>query len=124
MELVFDGQCGFCRRSAVWAIRHYRGDLQIVANGDVPDDVLQRRGITRTQVESAVWLFAQFEEWSGSAAIAKVLQRCRRPWRWLGFTLALPVVRRIARIVYWVVARERGRLPGSTCQVPAPRSQG
>lgn len=124
MELVFDGQCGFCQRSAEWARRHYRGELRTVANADVSDEVLQHRGITRVQLESAVWLFAQFEEWSGSAAVAKILQRSKRPWRWLGFTLALPGIRRVARIVYWVVARERGRLPGSTCQVPASRPQG
>ncbi len=124
MELVFDGQCGFCRRSAQWARRHYRGDLQLVANADVSNDVLQRRSITRAQLESAVWLLAPFEEWSGSVAVAKVLQRSKRPWRWLGITLALPGVRRIAKVVYWVVARERGRLPGSNCQVSAPRPQG
>lgn len=108
---IYDGDCGFCTRSAQWLERH--GDCAITPWQALD---LAALGLTEEQVSAAV----QWQDASGSVtasgadAIARALLTCGRPWRWIGRALTWRVVRPFAAIGYRLVARYRYRLPGAT----------
>lgn len=114
--LVFDGDCGFCTRSAEFGRRHLGVDIVAWQRAD-----LDALALTEAECEQAVqWVAGDGQVSSGAAAVAAALRTGRWWWRALGVTLSLPGVRWVAARVYSLVARNRYRLPGATdaCQVP------
>ena len=117
MELIIDGDCGFCQRSARWIQRRLRSEVSVIASEQLNDDALATRSLNRADVEREVWLIGAEQSWSGSMAIAQLLKLSSRPWPFLGDVMASRALRPVARVVYRWVARHRSRLPGSTCEV-------
>jgi len=113
-QIVYDADCGFCTRSARWV------DFRPVAWQSLDLDAV---GATREQADSfAGWLVDGRIRALGAPAIAAVL-RDRGGWtRPIGRLIDLPGVRRLASVVYRVVAANRHRLPGGTdaCRLDAP----
>ncbi|MDD2817473.1 MAG: DUF393 domain-containing protein [Candidatus Nanopelagicales bacterium] len=105
--LIFDGECGFCRRRATWLRDHARQDLQIIA-WQVAD--LESMGVTANQCQQRVQWVDGDEHASGGAAIAKCLQACGQPWRSAGIVMQWPVIRSLAEVGYRIVAANRGRI--------------
>ena len=106
--LVYDGDCGFCTRCALWVAAR-AVDVQVVAwqtldLGDV--------GLTETQVRTAAYWVEGARVEGAERAIARALVACGRGYAVVGRLLLLPGVRRVAAVGYRFVARHRGRLPG------------
>jgi predicted DCC family thiol-disulfide oxidoreductase YuxK len=111
--LVYDGDCGFCTRSATWLRRHAR-DLRVVPWQGADLGVL---GLSEAQCAAAVQLIAPTGRFSGGQAVAEALRLCLQPYRALGRVLGWRVLRPVVEFGYRVVAANRHRLPGSTCAV-------
>ena len=108
--LVFDGECGFCRR---W-VRHmnewFRRRPEAVA-WQTTD--LTSLGLTETQCRDAVQFVSRGMKVSaGADAAARVLIVAGFPWALAGRIMLLPGVRSVARAVYRWVARNRHRFRG------------
>ena len=116
--LVYDADCGFCTSCAQWVSK--RSDCtitpwQALATGD---GGLAAHSLTEQDVMDAAWWLAVDNQLSGARAIAAALRSCGLPWSVLGRLIDLPPLRPLAAVVYRWVARNRYRLPGSTCEVP------
>jgi predicted DCC family thiol-disulfide oxidoreductase YuxK len=105
-QIVYDADCGFCTRSARWV------DDDPVAWQSLD---LAAVGATREQADNfAGWLVDGRIQALGAPAIAAVL-RARGGWtRPIGCMMTLPGVRRLAAVVYRIVAANRHRLPGGS----------
>lgn len=108
--LVYDGDCGFCRK---W-IRRMRAWFSTHPEA-VPwqETDLAELGLSEDQCRLAV----QFVDtagvvWSGSDAAAQVLRVAGLPYSIAGRVMLLPGVRQIAQWAYAWVARNRHRFTG------------
>lgn len=121
--LLYDGDCGFCARSASFLRRHISTPARVVA-WQVAD--LPPLGLTAQECASVLHYVAGGRISTGPVAIADVLRSAagRRGygWRVLGRLLSLPPVLLLAWPVYRMVARNRHRLPGgtATCELAPP----
>ena len=79
--LIFDGECGFCRRRANWLRDHAVRDLQIIAWQEAD---LASLTLTAEQCQQRVQWIDGSHQASGGAAIARCLQGCRQPWKTMG----------------------------------------
>lgn len=119
---LYDGDCGFCTRSALLLRRHASPAVRIVA-WQTTD--LTPLGVTDAQCASAVQHVAGNRVSSGPFAIADALRDAPElPWRLAGRLLGLRPVAWIAWPLYRLVARNRHRLPGGTaaCALQPGRS--
>ena len=108
--LVFDGECGFCRR---W-VRHMHEWF-----GRHPDSVawqqadLATLGLTADQCSAAVqFVDRDLRVSGGSDAVARVLIVAGLPFSLAGRIMLLPVVRSISGAAYRWVANNRHRFKG------------
>jgi predicted DCC family thiol-disulfide oxidoreductase YuxK len=117
--LVFDGDCGFCTRSAKAAQKGLPADVRVEPWQALDLDEL---GLTTHDVTTAAWWFDDAgAKHRGSHAAAEVLVASRARWRRLaGHLLRLPPFSWLGVVVYALVARYRYKLPGATdaCRVP------
>ena len=105
--VIFDGECGFCRRRVEWLRKHTKSDLKILAWQEAD---LGSLALTTHECQERVQWVSGSEHVSGAAAIARCLQGCGQPWRLLGSAMQVPGVRSLAEIGYRIVAAHRGRL--------------
>ena len=111
--LLFDGDCAFCTTCAR-ALEKIGPQAEIVA-WQLAD--LAELGVTEAQASDAVqWVSADGTVRSGHEAIAAVLTTAGPIWKIAGRTILLPGISSIAAKAYRLVADNRGRLPGSTCE--------
>jgi predicted DCC family thiol-disulfide oxidoreductase YuxK len=94
--VVYDGDCGICEASAGFIRRH------------IPNvDVMSHREYGVSYL-SSVWFVTFSGRFEGSVAVAKILRVSdKRVLRIAGGFLSLPVIRLIARVVYFFVAKNR-----------------
>lgn len=104
--LIFDGTCGFCTRSARLAVeRAPAGRLTALPNQQ--PDLIQRYGLTREDVDRAVWVVEPSgKRLRGAPAVARVLREMGGGWRVLGWIATIPG----AGLGYGLVARSRSVL--------------
>lgn len=115
--LVYDGDCGFCTRSAKWILARSRS-IEIVRWQAIKD--LSSLGLTVQDVQTRAYFVRQNAIVAeGPIAIAESLRLCSKPWTYLGAFIKLPVVRFAAQLVYRTIARNRHKMPGSTdsCEI-------
>ena len=109
--VVYDGDCGICEASAGFIRRH------------IPNvDVMSHREYGVSYL-SSVWFVTYNGRHEGSDAVATILRLSNKKiLRIVGIFLALPVIRVIARMVYFIVAKNRrqiSKLMGlKACSVP------
>lgn len=124
--LIFDGDCGFCTRCVLWlearwarpvrALPWQSADLEALGL----DEARTRREVC--WVELFAGQPARTRREGGHRAAAYALRACRSPWPALGALLLLPPpFAWIFAAGYRLVARNRGRLPGTTpaCRRPS-----
>jgi predicted DCC family thiol-disulfide oxidoreductase YuxK len=111
VELIYDGDCGFCTSSARWVERRAAAHLEIVPWHSVD---LDERGLSVDDVTTAAWVVDGDERYRGHEAIAMALRQCGAAWPAIGWLLMAPPMSWFARHGYTVVAANRHRLPGST----------
>jgi len=121
--LIYDGDCGFCTRSARLAER-----LPLRAR-IAPWQELDLAALRTTEQRArheVLWVNGEGRVFGGAAAVAEVLKHCGLPWSPVGALLSAPIVRTVADLVYRWVAANRFRLPGSTsaCRVPSQQRPG
>lgn len=116
--LIFDGDCGFCTSAANWAVAQSK--FAIVAVPHQRTDLAQF-GLDSSRAAAKVQLNVDGENFAGHRCFAKILRlQPSRILRGLGVVALLPVVSQIAAAIYWLVAKNRHRLPGGTpaCKLP------
>ena len=115
--LVYDGDCGFCTRSAGVARRLLPGTSTVAwQQAD-----LAAIGVTPARAQPEVLWVAESGRVSGGArAIAQALRAAGGVWALLGILLLLPPISWAAQGIYRVVAANRMRLPGGTAACALP----
>jgi predicted DCC family thiol-disulfide oxidoreductase YuxK len=125
-RLVYDPDCGFCTRSAVWLAR--RRPERVRTQPGLATAERDRLGLTEADLsQRAYWVDASGVLVGGSQAIAAALVARGGPSLPLGRLIASPFVAPASEAVYRWVADHRQLMPGSTdaCAVPArPPSAG
>ncbi|MEQ7126903.1 DUF393 domain-containing protein [Actinopolymorpha sp. B11F2] len=115
---LFDGDCGFCTRSAQLIKRWIPTCADVVPWQRVD---LAALGVTRTQAEhEVVWIGPDGRIDGGAQAIAGLLLDAGGMWLVPGAVIRIPPFRWLAQLVYRVIAVNRYRLPGGTpaCALP------
>jgi len=121
--LVYDGDCGFCTKSARLAAR-LPSRCEIVAWQHADLDAL---GVTQERAEyELLWVTPDGRAHGGADAVAMLLRDSGALFALLGAVLRLPGVRSLAHRLYRVIADNRYRLPGGTpaCALPADQRPG
>ncbi|WP_248960954.1 thiol-disulfide oxidoreductase DCC family protein [Sphaerisporangium perillae] len=111
--LVYDGDCGFCRRCVEFGRRHLPLMPRVSAWQELD---LADHGLTLDEVTRSVQLLGPHGlRASGARAVAVLLALQPRPWwRAAGLVMMAPPVSWAAEAVYRLIARYRHRLPGGT----------
>jgi predicted DCC family thiol-disulfide oxidoreductase YuxK len=109
--VVYDGDCGICEASARFVRRHIS---QV--------DVMSHREYGVSSLDF-VWFVTFNGRSEGPVAVSRILRLSeKRVLRLCGTVIALPIIRLIARVVYFVVAKNRRRISRllglKTCSVP------
>lgn len=115
--LVYDGDCGFCTKSARWGAAGVVGPVSVQPWQSLD---LAELGLTEQDVTSAAWWFDDDgAKHRGSRAAAGVLAASRGWRRLAGLLLQVPPISWLAIPAYALVARYRYKLPGATdaCRV-------
>lgn len=114
-HLVYDADCGFCTRSALWldpaAVSWFTLDLAAV-------------GVTQEVADAnAGWLDDGRVTALGADAIAQAMRAKRGSAGIAGWLLTVPGIRRLAHLVYPRIAANRHRMPGGTaaCRIEPPK---
>jgi predicted DCC family thiol-disulfide oxidoreductase YuxK len=121
--LVFDGDCGFCTKSAEWVSRGWHGRARAVSWQTLGQGGLDEIGLTIEQVQdSAWWVDEPNSPTGGHRAISEALRACGGWRRVVGAAILAPPLTWIGPGIYRLVARYRYRLPGGTpaCRVERP----
>lgn len=107
--LIFDGGCGFCRRSLRWGYA-VGCRFEAVPSTDVDPSPL---GLTRADLaESAWWVASDGSLHRGHEAVARALETSRwLPVRLVGRAVRSRAVGPLARRAYAWVAANRSRFP-------------
>lgn len=110
--LIYDGDCGFCTVTAHWFEDRLERAVPVRAWQTLDlDDV----GLTEDDVTTAAyWIDDDGSAHRGHLAIGRALETAGGPYRRLGWLMRRPPISGLARPAYWLVARYRHRLPGST----------
>lgn len=121
--LVYDGDCGFCASSVVFAERRIRP--RCAATPWQFTD-LAALGVTERRARHEVlWITPSGRVHGGVRAVSHLLRSAGPGWRALGLLLAVPPVRWLGHAAYRLIANNRHRMPGGApaCAVrPGPGS--
>lgn len=112
MLLVLDAECPLCRRAAHFVLRHARAPVYLASLHDATARRLgEHFGVDSGQLDS-VWLVREGELHRDSAALWRLAQGLRWPWRGLAGLRWLPRAWRDG--AYHAVGRRRHRLAPAT----------
>lgn len=121
--LIYDGDCGFCTRSARLVAR-LPVSVRLVPWQAA--DLAALRITEQRARQEVLWVESTGRIRGGAAAITEIFRHARLPWRAVGWVLSAPVLRGLAGVTYRWVAVNRHRLPGSTpaCRLPVEQRPG
>ena len=106
MMLIYDGDCGFCIRSAQWIKARLPAEVRVEPWQSLDLDKLE---LSHEQVRTAVWWIGN-QRGHGAQAIGRALAESQGVWRIIGHLIANPPLLWLARPVYALVANNRHRL--------------
>jgi predicted DCC family thiol-disulfide oxidoreductase YuxK len=121
--LVYDGDCGFCTKSARLAAR-LPSRCEIVAWQHAD---LAALGATQERAAyELLWVTPDGRIYGGADAVAMLLRDSGGMFAVLGGVLGWPGLRSVAHRLYRLIADNRYRLPGGTpaCALPAEQRPG
>ena len=111
MILVYDGQCGFCVRSARWIEARLPADARVEPWQSLEPEEL---GLSRPDVQAAVWWIDDrgpgMQRSRGADAVGRALVAAGGAWTVIGRLIVHPPLRWLARPIYALVAANRHRL--------------
>lgn len=108
--LIYDGECGFCVRSASWIAARLPAEARVEPWQSLD---LASLGLSQPQAEAAVWWIGDGSDpqrYRGAEAIGRALVACRGVWRVVGYLIVRPPLAWLAGPVYALVAANRHRL--------------
>ncbi len=106
--LIYDGDCGFCRRSLAWGQRNLKAFPRAIASQSTE---AKQAGLTQAQLDESIWIIGLDKPLAAAEAAAFILKlQPNVLWRTLGLLMSIWPINRIARAIYFWVARNRGRL--------------
>ena len=117
VQLIYDGQCGFCIRSARWIEARLPDEARVEPWQSLD---LDRLGLSRLDVEAAVWWIddsrrgGRLRRARGAEAIGRSLIAAGGAWGVIGRLIAHRPLLWLARPVYALVAANRHLFPAST----------
>jgi predicted DCC family thiol-disulfide oxidoreductase YuxK len=118
--LIFDGECGFCTRTANAVMRlntkHRFGVLPWQTPG-----LLDQTGLTQQECMDAAWFVDEHgHKYRGAAAINATLSALGGVFAVAAWLYRIPGLKQIEDAVYRWVADHRYRLPGASdaCKIP------
>lgn len=112
--LVYDGDCSFCTRAAMWAKKRLPATVEVKAWQQIED--LEDLDLSPAEAASAAWWIGghHTQRLRGSRAVAEALTTMGGGWSLMGRLMSVPPLSWLALVVYRVVALNRHRLPGGT----------
>ena len=117
--LIFDGDCAFCSSSARLLRKMTKNKIAIEPYQKLD---LEALNLSAELTSKAVYFVSGGTRFVAAAAIAQALIESKTPWALAGWFLKLPVIRNIAKPIYYLVAANRHRLPGGTPECRLPQS--
>lgn len=106
--LIYDGDCGFCRRSLAWGQRNLTAFPRAIAANTAE---ARKAGLSRNQLAESIWIIGPDRPLAAAEAAAFILKlQPNVLWRGLGYLMSIWPISVISRAVYFWVARNRGRL--------------
>jgi predicted DCC family thiol-disulfide oxidoreductase YuxK len=105
--LIYDGDCGFCKRSLTWGQRHLTAFPRAIASSS---SEAQQSGLTKKQLAESIWIIG-IEKPLGAAEAAAFILRLQPNllWRLLGVAMTIWPISLIAKSFYFWVAKNRGK---------------
>ncbi|MDB4018655.1 DUF393 domain-containing protein [Aquiluna sp.] len=115
--LIFDGDCAICSTSARVLKKMIKDRIAIKPYQRLD---LAEYGLSSELTSKAVYYISGKKRYVAAAAMAQVLIDSKTIWAVAGWFIKLPLIRTLAKRVYYVIAANRHRLPGGTpeCQLP------
>ena len=111
--LIYDGECGFCSRTAAWLRRRMPEGFEIQPSQRI--EHLDELGLDRVEVhEAAYWIDPDGRKHRGHLAIIRALEASGGVLGFVSRTGKVWPVEPLASWLYDVVARNRHRLPGAS----------
>ena len=108
-ELLFDGSCGLCCRTAN-AVGRRAGDLDVVDASKLSAGELAQRGVEEAAISrSVVVILPDSSPLEASDAVGALMQRCGAAWPAFGTLLRSAAGQRLGDPIYHFVARHRRR---------------
>jgi len=106
--LIYDGDCGFCRRSLAWGQRNLTAFPRAIPSSSTE---ARQAGLSQAQLEESIWIIGLDKPLAAADAAAFILKlQPNVLWRALGLLMSIWPISIIARAAYFWVARNRGRL--------------
>lgn len=114
--LIFDGDCAICSTSARLLKRITKGRISIKPYQHLD---LEKYGLTAELTSKAVYYISNEKRYVAAEAMGRVLIDSKTIWVVAGAFIQLPLVKILAKKVYYLIAANRHRLPGGTpeCQL-------
>jgi predicted DCC family thiol-disulfide oxidoreductase YuxK len=110
--LIYDGDCGFCERSARWIKRRLPQGYEVQPSNKLD---LAELGLDNKQVhEAAYWIDPDGTKHRGHRAILRAVELSRGALGPLAKVARVWPIDPLASWVYGVIARNRHHLPGAS----------
>lgn len=106
---IFDGDCAFCS-SAARVMRKMTREVTPIKPYQKLD--LDKLGLNQELTSRAVYYVRDGKYLVAAEAIAQLLLDSKTFYSVFGIVLRLPIIRGLARTVYYWIAKNRHRLPG------------
>ena len=125
--LIFDGDCGFCTRSAKWIYKRVGNQIELLPCQD-PRRALDFPTIEQEHCMEAMWLItADGTYYRAQDALPQILRMMPR-WRLIAWVCELPGIRHISPHIYRLIANNRYALsalmttkPANACPIDGQR---
>ena len=121
MLLVYDGECGFCIRSARWIAARLPAEARVEPWQSLD---LAKLELSQPGAQAAVWWVddrgSRPRRCRGANAIGRALVAAGGAWGIAGRLIIHPPLCWLARPIYALIAANRHRLPGPGSELRRP----
>jgi predicted DCC family thiol-disulfide oxidoreductase YuxK len=105
--LIYDDECGFCKRSLVWGQRNLMAFPRAISSRS---EEAKESGLNQKQLDESIWIIGIAKPLGAAAAAAFILKlQPNLLWRALGLAMSIWPFSIAARAVYFWVAKNRGK---------------
>jgi predicted DCC family thiol-disulfide oxidoreductase YuxK len=106
--LIYDGDCGFCKRSLAWGQRNLTAFPRAIASSSTE---AKASGLAQKQLDESIWIIGIDKPLGAAEAAAFILKlQPNFLWRTLGTIMTWWPFSLVAKATYFWVAKNRGRL--------------